>query len=154
VISGVRKKTRLPVIPKLSPNVSSIVPFARGAEEAGADAISLINTLPALVIDIDTRRPVLANVVGGLSGQAIHAVAVRLVWEAAKAVRIPVIGMGGIRGAREALEFIIAGASAVAVGTSNFSDPLTSLRVVDGIGKYMEDHNIPSVKELVGTLVV
>ena len=119
VIAAVRRKTRLPLIPKLSPNVSDIALFARVAEEAGADAVSLINTMPAMVIDVETRRPVLANGVGGLSGPAIHPVAVKLVWEAARAVKIPVIGMGGITTAKEALEFIIAGASAVAVGTAN-----------------------------------
>lgn len=152
VISLARKKTRLPLIPKLSPNVSDITVFARIAEESGADAISLINSLPAMVIDIETRRPVLANVIGGLSGPAVHPVAVKLVWEASRAVKIPVIGMGGIVGAREALEFIIAGASAVAVGTANFIDPLTSLTVVNGIEEYLKEHGISSIKDLVGTV--
>lgn len=152
VVAAVRKGTRLPVIPKLSPNVSNVGAFARAVEEAGADAVSLINTLPAMVIDVETRRPVLANVVGGLSGPAVHPVAVKMVWEAAKAVKIPVIGMGGITGPREALEFIIAGASAVAVGTANFTDPTTALRVIAGIEEYLRRHRIARVRDLVGTM--
>ncbi|MFC1462772.1 dihydroorotate dehydrogenase [Verrucomicrobiota bacterium] len=152
VIAAVRARTKLPVIPKLSPNVSDIAAFARAAEEAGADAISLINTLPAMVIDIATRRPVLSNVVGGLSGPAIHPVAVKLVWESARAVKIPVIGMGGITGPEQAIEFIIAGASAVAVGTANFTDPETPLRVIDGIEQYLVQHGLSDVNELVGTV--
>ena len=154
VVAAVRKKTRLPVIPKLSPNVSDVAAFARAAEDAGADAVSLINTLPAMVIDVETRRPVLANTVGGLSGPAVHPVAVKMVWEAAKAVKIPVIGMGGITGAREALEFIIAGASAVAVGTANFTDPTTALRVIAGIEEYLRRHKMARVRDLVGTIEV
>lgn len=152
VISAVRAKTTLPMIPKLSPNVSNISAFARAAEDAGADAISLINTLPAMVINVDTRKPVLSNVVGGLSGPAIRPVAVKLVWESANAVNIPVIGMGGITCARDALEFIIAGASAVAVGTANFADPTTALNVADGIAEYLQKHGFSSVTDLVGTL--
>lgn len=154
VIAQVRKRTTLPVIPKLSPNVSSVASFARVAEEEGCDAVSLINTLPAMVIDIETRRPVLSNVVGGLSGPAIHSVAVKQVWEAANAVNIPVIGMGGITDAATALEFIIAGASAVAVGTANFTDPHTPLRVIDGIEAYLRDHDIEDVSDLVGSLIL
>jgi len=153
VIQVVRKETGLPLIPKLSPNVSDIAQFARIAEQAGADAISLINSIPAMVIDVEARRPILANKTGGLSGPAVHPVAVRLVWEAAKAVSIPVIGMGGISNAEDALEFLIAGADAVAVGTANFSDPLTSLRVIDGIREYLVRHEMPSVRDLVGSLV-
>jgi dihydroorotate dehydrogenase (NAD+) catalytic subunit len=154
VISSVRKKTRLPLIPKLSPNVSDIGKFARIAEDSGADALSLINTLPAMVVDVEERRPVLANVVGGLSGPAIHPVALKLVWETAKAVSIPVIGMGGISGVKEALEFMIAGASAVAVGTANFSDPTTSMKVIEGIEEYLVRHGMTSVKELIGSLMI
>jgi dihydroorotate dehydrogenase (NAD+) catalytic subunit len=153
VIAAVRRRTRLPVIPKLSPNVADIKVFARAAEEAGADAISLINTIPAMAIDIETRRPILANKVGGLSGPAIHPVAVRLVWEASKAVKIPIIGMGGITSAKEAIEFIIAGASAVAVGTANFSDPATSIRIIEGIEKYLQKHRMGDIRELVGSIV-
>lgn len=152
VITEVRGRTRLPLIPKLSPNVTDVSVFARIAEDCGADAISMINTLPAMVIDIETRKPVLANVVGGLSGPAIHPVAVKQVWEAAKAVGIPIIGMGGITSAREALEFIIAGASAVAVGTANFTDPGTCLEVIRGIEDYLLRHEMESVSDLVGTL--
>lgn len=152
VIAGVRKATRLPVIPKLSPNVSRIADFARVAQDNGADAISLINSYPAMVIDIETRRPVLANKVGGLSGPAIHPIAVKLVWEAAGAVDIPVIGMGGISSAEDAIEFLIAGATAVAVGTANFADPLMPLRVVEGIEAYLVRHAMASVSELIGSL--
>jgi len=152
VISAVRKITRLPLIPKLSPNVSNVSMFARIAEDCGADAVSLINSLPAMVINVETRKPVLANVVGGLSGPGIHPVAVKMVWETAKAVKIPVIGMGGITSAREALEFIIAGATAVAVGTANFTDPLTSLQVIDGIEEYLKRHGLNSIDELIGTV--
>ncbi len=154
VISAVRKSTKLPMIPKLSPNVTDISIFAHIAEEEGADAISLINTLPGMAIDIETRKPVLANVVGGLSGPAIHPVAVKMVWQAAQAVKIPIIGMGGITDAATAIEFIIAGATAVAVGTANFTDPATCLNVVVGIEEYLLRHGMKSVAELVGTLEV
>ena len=152
VISAVREKTGLPLIPKLSPDVSDMAMFARVAEESGADAVSLINSVPALVIDTETRRPVLANAIGGLTGPAVHAIAVKLVWEAAQAVTIPVIGMGGITNAAEALEFMIAGASAVAVGTANFTDPTITIKVIDGIEKYLQKHGFSDVKDLVGTL--
>ncbi|MCE9613059.1 MAG: dihydroorotate dehydrogenase [Lentisphaerae bacterium] len=152
VIGLVRKRTRLPLIPKLSPTVHSIALFARVAEESGADAISLINSVPAMVIDIERRRPVLSNGMGGLTGPAIRPIAVRLVWQASRAVKIPVIGMGGISCGRDALEFIIAGASAVAVGTANFLDPGTALRVVAEIEDYLRRHGLASVRELVGTL--
>ncbi len=152
LIGRVRKRTRLPLIPKLAPNVPQPGRFARAAEEAGADAVSLINTLPAMVIDIETRRPVLANRVGGLSGPAVHPVAVKQVWEAAQAVSIPVVGMGGIETAEDALEFIIAGASAVAVGTANFTDPTTVTRVIDGIEAYLDRHGLAGIGELVGSV--
>jgi len=154
VMRVVRKRTRLPVIPKLPPNVPNIAEFARAAESEGCDAVSLINTIPAMVIDVETRRPVLANRVGGLSGPAVHPVAVKLVWEAARAVRIPVIGMGGIASARDALELMIAGASAVAVGTASFTDPSTALRAIEGIEAYMARHCVQSVRELVGSVRV
>ena len=154
VISAVRKRTKLPLIPKLSPSVPDIAVFAHVAEDSGADAISLINTLPAMVIDIETRRPVLANVVGGLSGPTIHPVAVKLVWEAAKAVKIPVIGIGGITDARSAIELMIAGASAVAVGTANFTDPTTAIRVIEGIEQYLKKHRMANVKELIGSIEI
>ena len=152
VITAVRGKTSLPLIPKLSPNVSDIGKFARIAEDCGADALSLINTLPAMVIDVETRRPVLANTVGGLSGPAIHPVAIKLVWETAKAVSVPIIGMGGITSARDALEFMIAGASAVAVGTANFANPSASLEIIDGIEEYLVRHGMTDVKDLIGSL--
>jgi dihydroorotate dehydrogenase (NAD+) catalytic subunit len=152
VVETVRKRTRLPFIPKLAPNVSDIGLFARIAEEAGADAVSLINSLPALAIDVENRRPILGNRTGGLSGPAIHPVALKLVWEAARAVQIPVIGMGGIRSAEEALAFLIAGAQAVAVGTANFVQPTTALEVTEGIRRYLGRHGIPSVRDLIGSL--
>lgn len=152
VVSAVRKSAKLPLIIKLSPNVTKIGEFARVAEDNGADAVSLINSFPAMAIDIETRRPVLANITGGLSGPAIHPIALKMVWEASKAVKIPVIGMGGITSAKEALEFIIAGAAAVAVGTANFTDPTTVLKVIEGIKAYLVRHNLRSIRDLVGTL--
>ena len=152
LIAAVRKCTRLPLIPKLSPHVFHIGRFARAAEEAGADAVSLINSFPAMVVDVETRRPVLANGVGGLSGPAVHPVAVKLVWEAARAVKIPVVGIGGITSAKEAIEFLIVGASAVAVGTANFTDPLTPLRVIQGIRDYLARHRLPDLQSLIGSL--
>lgn len=152
VIGLVRSRTRLPLIPKLAPNVPNIALFARIAEENGANAISLINSVPGMVIDVETRRPVLANGVGGVTGPAIHPIAVRLVWQAARAVKIPVIGMGGIASGRDALEFLIAGASAVAVGTATFLDPGTALRVVAEIEAYLVRHGMADVRELVGSL--
>ncbi len=152
VLAAVRLKTRLPLIPKLAPDLSQIKAFAQAAAEEGADAISLINSIPALAIDIETRRPVLGNRTGGLSGPAIKPIALKLVWEAAQAVRIPIVGMGGIASAADAVEFIIAGASAVAIGTANFSEPTTALTVMDGLREYLIRHNLGTVKELVGAL--
>lgn len=153
LVAAVRRVTRLPLMPKLAPNVPDIKVFVRAAQEAGADALALINTLPAMVIDIETRRPVLANKVGGLSGLAIHPVAVKLVWEAAQAARVPLLAMGGVMGPEQAVEFLIAGATAVAVGTANFIDPLTPLRVIDGVAAYLQRHGMRSVRELTGALV-
>lgn len=152
VIEEVRRKTKKPIIPKLAPQVSDIGLFARAAEEAGADAVSLINSIPAMAIDVETRRPILANVTGGLTGPAVHPVAVKLVWDAARAVGIPVIAMGGITDADTALEFMIAGAAAVAVGTATFTDPSTACRVVRGIEQYLADHGMDSVNQLTGSL--
>jgi dihydroorotate dehydrogenase (NAD+) catalytic subunit len=152
VISAVRKRTRLPIIPKLAPNVSDIGSFARVCVDNGADALALINSFPAMAIDIETRRPILANVTGGLSGPAIHPIAVKLVYEAAKAVKVPLIAIGGITSAKEAIEFIIAGASAVAVGTANFTEPWTALNVIDGLTDYLKRHKLASVKDLVGSV--
>lgn len=152
VVDAVRAASRKPLIVKLAPNVADIRVFARAAEACGADAVSVMNSYPAMAIDIETRRPRLANRTGGLSGPAIKPIAVKLVWEAAGAVDIPVIGMGGICGPDDALEFIIAGATAVAVGTATFFDPSTALRVIDGIGQWMEQHQVASLDALRGTV--
>ena len=154
VVAAVRKATTLPLIPKLTPNVTSVSSFARAAEENGADAVSLVNTFLAMVIDVETRRPKVTNVMGGLSGPAIRPIAVRMVYECARLVKIPVIGMGGIASARDAIEFIIAGASAVQVGTANFTDPFIWPKLVSGLTDYMERHRIATVADLVGTLEI
>lgn len=152
LVKTVRDATTLPLIVKLSPDVTHIGTIAHAAEQAGADAVSLVNSFPAMAIDVETRLPSLANVTGGLTGPAIRPIAVKKVWDAAKAVSIPVIGMGGIASARDALEFIIAGASAVAVGSATFAEPETALNVIDGIEQYMSRHGIATVSEIVGTL--
>ena len=152
VVSAVRKVTPLPLFPKLTPNVTDVASFARAAEEAGADAVSLVNTFLAMVVDVETRRPKISNVVGGLSGPAIRPIAVRMVYECCQAVRIPVIGMGGIADARDALEFMIAGATAVQVGTAHFVDPLIWSKLLDGIRDYMKRHHIDRIADMVGTL--
>jgi len=149
---AVRKVTGLPLVVKLSPAVTSIAEIAVAAENAGADAVSLINTIPGLVVDVERRQPFLGGVTGGLSGPAIRPIAVRMVWEVARAVSIPVIGMGGIRYESDALEFLIAGAAAVAVGSASFADPRASIDIVDGITKYMERNGIKTVAELTGSL--
>lgn len=153
VVSLVRKSTRLPLITKLSPNVGNIADFARAVEAAGSDMVSLINTFTGMAIDVETRRPRLANLTGGLSGPAVKPVAVRMVYDVSRAVRIPVIGMGGICNGLDAVEFMLAGASAVAVGTATFVDPMASIRVIEGIEDYMNRHNIAAVSELVGAMV-
>ena len=152
VVNAVRKVTTLPLIPKLTPNVTDVPSFARAAEDAGADAVSLVNTFLAMVIDVETRRPKLSNIVGGLSGPAIRPIAVRMVYECRQSVKIPVIGMGGIASARDALEFMIAGATAVQVGTANFADPLIWPTLLDGIRDYMKRHQIARIADLVGTI--
>jgi dihydroorotate dehydrogenase (NAD+) catalytic subunit len=152
VVSAVRKATRLPVIPKLTPNVTDVASFARAAEDAGADAVSLVNTFLAMVIDIETRKPKISNGVGGLSGPAIRPIAVRMVNECRQLVRIPVIGMGGIADARDALEFMIAGADAVQIGTANFVDPFIWTKLLDGIRDYGRRHALARVSDLVGTV--
>ncbi|MBP1606882.1 MAG: pyrDB [Acidobacteria bacterium] len=152
VVSAVRKVTNLPIMPKLTPNVTSVASFARAAEEAGADAVSLVNTFLAMAIDVETRRPKLSNVMGGLSGPAIRPIAVRMVYECKQLVKIPVVGMGGIMNASDALEFMIAGASAVQVGTANFVDPFIWHKLVDGLRDYMARHRIARVVDLVGSL--
>ena len=152
VVSAVRKATRLPVIPKLTPNVTDVASFARAAEEAGADAVSLVNTFLAMVIDVESRRPKLSNIVGGLSGPAIRPIAVRMVYECRQAVKIPIVGMGGITDARDALEFVIAGANAVQIGTANFVDPFIWGKLLSGIEDYLRRHEIDRIADLVGTI--
>ena len=152
ITRAVKEKAKQPVIMKLSPNVTDITVMAKAAEAGGADAISLINTLTGMKIDVERRRFALANRTGGLSGPAIKPVAVRMVYQAAQAVKLPIIGMGGIQNAADALEFILAGASAVAVGTANFHNPRATLDTVEGIRDYMERHGIEDVKELVGSV--
>jgi dihydroorotate dehydrogenase (NAD+) catalytic subunit len=152
VVAAVRRKTRKTVIVKLSPNVTDVTLIARSAEQAGADALSLINTITGMAIDIETRRPKLANITGGLSGPAIKPVALRMVWQVAAAARIPVIGIGGIRRAEDAIEFFIAGATAVQIGTANFIDPQTAIHVIAGIERYLQDRGIEDIADLVGTL--
>ena len=152
VVSAVRKVTRLPVIPKLTPNVTDVASFARAAEEAGADAVSLVNTFLAMAIDVHTRRPKLANIVGGLSGPAIRPIAVRMVYECRRAVKIPIIGMGGIATSDDVLEFMIAGANAVQVGTMNFVDPFIWGKLMDGVREYMTTHAIARLQDIVVTV--
>jgi dihydroorotate dehydrogenase (NAD+) catalytic subunit len=152
VTRACRAATSRTLIVKLSPNVTDIVAIAAAVEGAGADAVSLINTLLGMAIDVATRRPKLARVVGGLSGPAIKPVALRMVWQVSGAVSIPVIGMGGVRDGSDAVEFMLAGASAVAVGTANFVDPTAAMRVVDGVAAYCREHGIGSASELVGAL--
>jgi dihydroorotate dehydrogenase (NAD+) catalytic subunit len=154
VVNGVRKVTSLPLIPKLTPNVTDVASFARASAEAGADAISLVNTFLAMAIDVETRKPKLSNVVGGLSGPAIRPIAVRMVWECHQAVKLPILGMGGIATVADALEFIIAGASAVQIGTANFTDPFVWSKLVEGLDAYLERHKIARVQDLVGRLEI
>ena len=152
VVSSIRKVTTLPVIPKLTPNVTDVASFARASEEAGADAISLVNTFLAMAIDVETRQPKLSNVLGGLSGPAIRPIAIRMVWECYQAVKIPILGMGGIATVEDALEFIIAGSTAVQVGTMNFVDPFIWTKLLSGIESYLERHKIARVQDLIGRL--
>jgi dihydroorotate dehydrogenase (NAD+) catalytic subunit len=151
VVSACRKATTLPLIAKMSPNVVSIAPYARAAEEAGSDALAVTNSYPAMAIDIETRRPKLANVTGGLTGPSIKPIAIKLVWEAHKAVKIPIIGMGGIQNAADAIEFLMAGATAVAVGTANFYEPQTAFQVIDGIREFMQRKGVTDVREITGS---
>jgi dihydroorotate dehydrogenase (NAD+) catalytic subunit len=151
VVHAVKQATHLPVIPKLTPNVTDVASFARAAEDAGADAVSLVNTFLAMAIDVETRRPKISNVMGGLSGPAIRPIAVRMVWECYQLVKIPVIGIGGVTDARDVLEFMIAGASAVQIGTQNFVDPFVWSKILDGMTDYLSRHNIAKMSDLVGT---
>jgi dihydroorotate dehydrogenase (NAD+) catalytic subunit len=152
VIRAVREQTSKPVIVKLSPNVTDITEIATAVEEAGADCLSLINTISAMAVDIETRRPKIANIVGGLSGPAIKPVALRMVWQVAQKSKIPIIGIGGIMAAQDALEFLIAGATAIQVGTANFVNPHATTDIIDGIEAFLVEKDIPSVKDIVGTL--
>ncbi len=154
VIAKVRTRTKKPLIAKLSPNVTSIALIARAVEGAGADAVSLINTITGMAVDLATRRPVLANVTGGLSGPAIKPVGLRMVWEAARAVKIPVIGIGGIVTARDALEYLLVGAAAVQVGTANFVDPAAAFKVLTGIEGFCRENNIRAIRDFIGSLEV
>ncbi len=148
----IRRRTAKPMIVKLSPNVTDIVPIARAVADAGADALSLINTITGMAVDIERRRPKLANITGGLSGPAIRPVAVRMVWQTARAVDIPVIGIGGIMNHRDALEFLIAGACAVQVGTANFVNPAATTAIIDGLEDYLKTHEIADINTLIGSL--
>lgn len=152
VVQAVRAATTLPIFPKLTPNVTNIASIAKAAENAGADAVSLVNTFLAMAIDIETHRPQLSNIVGGLSGPAIRPIAVRMVYECRAAINIPIIGMGGIATARDVVEFLIAGASAVQVGTANFEDPGIWPKLEDGVRTYLERHGHTSLTEIVGTV--
>jgi dihydroorotate dehydrogenase (NAD+) catalytic subunit len=153
VVTACRRATTLPLITKMSPNVPNIAPLAKAAEDAGSDALSVTNSFPAMAINIETRKPKLANITGGLTGPAIKPIAIKLVWEAAKAVKIPIIGMGGIQSAEDALEFLMAGATAVAVGTANFYEPQTPLQVVAGIRDFMQRKKISDVRALTGSVL-
>lgn len=152
VTSAVRKVYKKILMVKLSPNVTSITEMARAVEDGGADVITLINTLLGLSINAEKRRPMLSTITGGLSGPAIKPIALRMVWQVSHAVKVPVIGLGGIMNATDAIEFMLAGASAVQVGTANFLDPCISLKIVDGIETYLRRHSINAVKELIGQL--
>jgi dihydroorotate dehydrogenase (NAD+) catalytic subunit len=154
LVKQVRSRTSKPLMVKLSPNVTEIVAIAKSVEAAGADSLSLINTIMGMAVDIETRRPKLANVTGGLSGPAIKPVALRMVWQVASAVDVPVVGIGGIMDYRDALEFFIAGASAIQVGTANFVNPGVSVEIVEGIEQYFRNYDFTSMADIVGTLKV
>lgn len=154
VVSAVRKAYDKTLIVKLSPNVTDITEIARAAEGAGADSVSLINTLLGMAIDAERRRPVLSTVTGGMSGPAVKPIALRMVWQVAKAVSIPIVGLGGITNATDAIEFLLAGASAIEVGTANFMDPAVTGKIVDGINDYLDRHGFASVRDIIGALEV
>lgn len=154
VTSKVRKVLNKPLIVKLTPNVSNIGIIAKGAEDGGADGVSLINTLLGMKIDIEKRKPVLANNTGGLSGPAIRPVAVRMVYEVSKSVKIPILGMGGIVNYEDAIEFMLAGASAISIGAGNFQNPYTSINVIKGIEEYMKKHNIEDINSIIGQVTM
>jgi len=154
VVAAVRKVYHKTLIVKLSPNVTDITEIARSVESAGADSVSLINTLLGMAIDAEKRKPVLSTITGGLSGPCVKPIALRMVWQTAKAVKIPVIGLGGISNWKDAVEFILAGATAIQIGTYNFIDPTISVKVVEGINEYLDRHGFMSVKELIGALEI
>ncbi len=154
VVKQVRKATSKPLVVKLSPNVTSIADIAKAVESAGADAVSLINTLLGMRIDINTSRPVLRNNVGGMSGRAVFPIAVRMVWQVANAVKIPVIGMGGVSSGRDAIELMMAGASAVQVGAAIFTDPYAPIKIIDEMNDFLDSKNISSVRDIIGTVKV
>lgn len=152
VVSAVRKVYNKTMIVKLSPNVTDITEIARAVEGAGADSISLINTLLGMAINAETRKPVLSTITGGLSGPAVKPIALRMVWQVSQVVKIPIIGLGGIMNATDAIEFFLAGASAIQVGTANFIDPLATIKIIDGIDNYLNRHKISSISNLIGSL--
>ncbi len=154
VVRRVRAATTLPIMPKLAPNVPDVRPFVQAAQDAGSDAVSLINTLPGMAVDLERRRPVLANRTGGLSGPGIHPIALKHVWEAAQVATVPILAMGGVMTAQDALDFILVGATAVAVGTATFLDPLAPIRVLEGIDRWLDDHGVADVNDFRGTLQV
>lgn len=154
VVSAVRTKTNLPVITKLTPNVTDITVAARAAEDAGTDILSLINTVAGMAVDVQTRRPRLANVVGGLSGPAIKPIALRMVWQVVQVSSVPVIGLGGIVSVEDALEFLIVGAKAIQVGTANFVDPQITLKIISGLEDYLRQQGLTDINEIIGTLEI
>jgi dihydroorotate dehydrogenase (NAD+) catalytic subunit len=154
VVKAVREAYKKTLIVKLSPNVTDITEIARAAEAGGADSVSLINTMLGMAIDAEKRRPKLSTVTGGMSGAAVKPVALRMVWQVAKAVNIPVVGLGGIMNWRDAVEFMLAGATAIEIGTANFIDPAITVKVAEGINDYLERHGYKSVKEIIGALEV
>ena len=154
VVKAVREVYKKTLIVKLSPNVTDIAEIARAVEASGADSVSLINTLLGMAIDAEKRRPVLSTITGGMSGAAVKPIALRMVWQVAKAVKIPVVGLGGIMNWKDAVEFLLAGASAIEIGTANFIDPAITVKVADGINDYLDRHGFTSVKDIIGGLIV
>lgn len=154
VVSAVRKVYDKTLIVKLSPNVTDITEIARAVEGAGADSVSLINTLLGMAIDAEKRKPILSTVTGGMSGAAVKPIALRMVWQVAKAVKIPVVGLGGIMNWKDAVEFLLAGATAIQIGTANFIDPAITVKVAEGINDYLDRHGYSSVRDIIGALEV
>ena len=152
VTKAVREVYKKTLIVKLSPNVTDITEIARAVEDGGADSVSLINTLLGMAIDAERRRPMLSTITGGLSGPAVKPIALRMVWQVSKAVNIPIIGLGGIMNARDAIEFLLAGASAIQVGTANFIDPTVTIKIIEGINDYLKRHHYQSISEIIGAL--